>query len=35
MASVGGPVLGPFPHRSEALTAERQWLKSNWLFPRS
>ena len=23
MAPVGGPVLGPFPHRSEALAAER------------
>lgn len=28
---VGGPVLGPFPHRSEALAAERQWLETYWL----
>jgi hypothetical protein len=27
---VGGPVLGPFAHRSEALTAERAWLEANW-----
>ncbi|MEK6248307.1 MAG: hypothetical protein N2C12_09020 [Planctomycetales bacterium] len=31
MAPVNGPVLGPFPSRSDALTAERQWLESNWL----
>lgn len=28
---VGGPVLGPFDLRSEALSAERQWLETNWL----
>ena len=28
---VGGPVLGPYPNRSEALTAEREWLQQNWL----
>jgi hypothetical protein len=33
MGPVGGPVLGPFPHRSEALAAERQWLEAHWLFP--
>jgi hypothetical protein len=26
-----GPLLGPFNHRSEALTAEREWLERNWL----
>jgi hypothetical protein len=26
MAPVGGPVLGPFKHRSEALAAEHEWL---------
>jgi hypothetical protein len=26
MGPVGGPVLGPFGSRSEALAAERQWL---------
>ena len=35
MAPVGGPVLGPFPHRSEALAAERHWLERHWLFPSS
>ena len=33
MGPVGGPVLGPFLHRSEALAAERQWLERHWLFP--
>jgi hypothetical protein len=28
---VGGPVLGPFLRRSEALDAERAWLEMNWL----
>ena len=32
---VGGPVLGPFAHRSEALGAERAWLEANWLTPSS
>ena len=31
LAPVDGPVLGPFNHRSEALTAEREWLERNWL----
>ena len=26
MSPVGGPVLGPFNHRSEALAAESAWL---------
>ena len=26
-----GPVLGPFPSRSEALAAEHSWLETNWL----
>jgi hypothetical protein len=30
----GGPVLGPFPQRSEALAAERAWLEANWLMSR-
>jgi hypothetical protein len=30
---VGGPVLGPFPRRSEALEAEAAWLEANWLTP--
>jgi len=28
---VGGPKLGPFIRRSEALQAERDWLESHWL----
>ncbi|TWT56538.1 hypothetical protein [Allorhodopirellula solitaria] len=28
---VGGPVLGPFSLRSEALNAEVAWLRRHWL----
>ena len=31
LSPVGGPVLGPFARRSEALAAERAWLEANWL----
>lgn len=31
MSPVGGPILGPFSLRSEAITAERDWLTANWL----
>ncbi len=31
LAPVAGPKLGPFARRSEALTAERSWLESQWL----
>jgi hypothetical protein len=34
LSPVGGPVLGPFPQRSEALAAERAWLEANWLTAR-
>jgi hypothetical protein len=27
----GGPVLGPFPKRSDALAAESEWLEANRL----
>lgn len=30
MDPVGGPLLGPFPLRSEALAAEQDWLRG-WL----
>ena len=30
---VGGPVLGPFDRRSEALAAEVAWLEEHWLGP--
>jgi hypothetical protein len=33
LCPVGGPTLGPFRLRSEALAAERQWLEENWLTP--
>jgi len=31
LSPMDGPVLGPFPLRSEALTAEVEWLQTNWL----
>jgi hypothetical protein len=31
LSPVGGPVLGPYGRRSEALAAERTWLDRNWL----
>jgi hypothetical protein len=31
LSPVGGPRLGPFDRRSDALAAERAWLKANWL----
>jgi hypothetical protein len=31
LAPVGGPVLGPFERRSDALEAEVYWLEMNWL----
>ena len=31
LSPVNGPTLGPFPNRSEALLAERQWLETHWL----
>ena len=33
LAPVGGPRLGPFAHRSDALNAESEWLHTHWLFP--
>lgn len=30
MRPSGGPVLGPFALRAEALAAERQWLADTW-----
>ena len=29
----GGPLLGPFPLRTDALQAEVAWLEANWLPP--
>lgn len=31
LSPVGGPMLGPFQLRSDALRAEQAWLESNWL----
>jgi hypothetical protein len=31
LSPVDGPVLGPFPCRTDALNAERQWLEMHWL----
>jgi len=31
LAPVGGPLLGPFPRRSQALLAEQAWLDTHWL----
>jgi hypothetical protein len=30
LSPLGGPVLGPFPLRSEALAAEVRWIEQNW-----
>jgi hypothetical protein len=31
LSPVGGPILGPFQVRSEALAAEHSWLETHWL----
>lgn len=31
LAPVGGPRIGPFENRSEALAAEVDWLNEHWL----
>ncbi len=31
LSPVGGPILGPFVRRSDALEAEVSWLDANWL----
>jgi hypothetical protein len=33
LGPVGGPALGPFERRSDALTAETAWLGEHWLAP--
>ena len=32
LSPVSGPLLGPFPLRSEALGAEVAWLEQHWLL---
>jgi hypothetical protein len=31
LSPVDGPMLGPFPQRSQALAAEQAWLEAHWL----
>jgi hypothetical protein len=31
LSPIGGPLLGPFRLRSDALAAEQAWLEANWL----
>jgi hypothetical protein len=31
LTPVGGPILGPFSRRGEALAAEVGWLEAHWL----
>jgi hypothetical protein len=31
LAPLAGPILGPFEQRSQALSAEQEWLEGNWL----
>ena len=35
LSPIGGPQLGPFPHRSEALRSEIVWLERHWLLARA
>lgn len=32
LSPVGGPLLGPFVKRTDALAAEVEWLRNNWLL---
>lgn len=32
MSPVGGPLLGPYVRRSDALAAEQAWLETHWLL---
>lgn len=33
LSPVNGPMLGPFATRTDALTAEVNWLRDHWLIP--
>ena len=35
LSPVSGPTLGPFLKRTDAIEAEVQWLRDNWLIPPS
>jgi hypothetical protein len=32
LSPVGGPLLGPFDRRGDALATEEEWLDSHWLI---
>ena len=32
LSPVSGPTLGPFSKRTDAIVAEVQWLRDNWLL---
>ena len=32
LSPVGGPVLGPFEFRTDAIVAEVDWLRKHWLL---
>ena len=32
LSPVGGPILGPFSQRTQALQAEYAWLEANWII---
>jgi hypothetical protein len=32
LSPIGGPHLGPFAHRSQALSAEQSWLEEHWVL---
>ena len=32
LSPVGGPVLGPFEFRTDAIAAEVDWLRKHWLL---
>ena len=33
LSPASGPRLGPFSKRTDAIAAEVQWLRDNWLLP--
>ena len=33
LSPVSGPTIGPFSKRTDAIAAEVQWLRDNWLMP--
>jgi hypothetical protein len=35
LAPVGGPWMGPYDRRGNALKAKQDWLEANWIGPKS